>query len=336
MAPEKERINVMILYVDLKCPCCYKKVRKLIGKFPQIRDQVFDLDKNRVSIKVVCCDPERLRDRLCCKGGRTIQSIEIVKNKPPPLKQPTPAPAPKPVVVEKPKPDPPKPKPTHCCCCPPKPTPMPPPVVVPQPQPVKMPDPVPQPQPVKMPDPMPMPMPMLMPMPMDGYHLHQPFCPPVSACCQECYEGRDGGPCHYGYGRSVPPPPCYDYYGYQYPSNRPGYVTRRTLVSIPYGPSALAVKEAAWGLARYAAISQTTGWSQIPIVEPEILVDGEHKIDTTFEVAKKVWAEVFFYLAQNNVLFEGILLKPITVTPGADSKERATPQQVVDYTLKLL
>ncbi|GJZ44956.1 fructose-bisphosphate aldolase 1, chloroplastic-like protein [Tanacetum coccineum] len=91
---------------------------------------------------------------------------------------------------------------------------------------------------------------------------------------------------------------------------------RRTVVSIPNGPSALAVKEAAWGLARYAVISQTTGWSQIPIVEPEILVDGEHIIDTTFEVAKKVWAEVFFYLAQNNVLFEGM------VTPGADSKEK--------------
>nr|GEU74512.1 fructose-bisphosphate aldolase 1, chloroplastic-like [Tanacetum cinerariifolium] len=80
----------------------------------------------------------------------------------------------------------------------------------------------------------------------------------------------------------------------------------------------------------------TTGWSQIPIVEPEILVDGEHRIDTTFEVAKKAWAEVFFYLDQNKLLFEGILLKPITVTPGADSKERATPQQVADYTLKLL
>ncbi|KAM0055128.1 putative fructose-bisphosphate aldolase [Helianthus debilis subsp. tardiflorus] len=98
---------------------------------------------------------------------------------------------------------------------------------------------------------------------------------------------------------------------------------KRTVVSIPNGPSALAVKEAAWGLARYAAISQ-------------ILLDGEHGINTTFEVAKKVWAEVFFYLAENNVLFEGILLKPSMVTPGADCKERATPQQVADYTLKLL
>ncbi|CAN6463717.1 unnamed protein product [Victoria cruziana] len=68
----------------------------------------------------------------------------------------------------------------------------------------------------------------------------------------------------------------------------------RTVVSIPNGPSALAVKEAAWGLARYAAISQ------------------------------------------NNVMFEGILLKPSMVTPGAECKEKATPQQVSEYTLKLL
>ncbi|KAJ8556480.1 hypothetical protein K7X08_032232 [Anisodus acutangulus] len=93
----------------------------------------------------------------------------------------------------------------------------------------------------------------------------------------------------------------------------------RTLVSIPNGPSALAVKEAAWGLARYAAISQGSGLSQL-----------------TFEVAQKVWAEVFFYLAENNVMFEGILLKPSMVTPGAECKDRATPQQVEDYTLRLL
>ncbi|CAA6666907.1 unnamed protein product [Spirodela intermedia] len=95
----------------------------------------------------------------------------------------------------------------------------------------------------------------------------------------------------------------------------------RTVVSIPNGPSALAVKEAAWGLARYASISQD---------------NGLHGIDRTFEVAQQVWAEVFFYLAQNNVLFEGILLKPSMVTPGAECKERATPEKVAEYTLNLL
>ncbi|KAF5745413.1 fructose-bisphosphate aldolase 1 chloroplastic-like [Tripterygium wilfordii] len=108
----------------------------------------------------------------------------------------------------------------------------------------------------------------------------------------------------------------------------------RTVVSIPNGPSELAVTEAAWGLARYTAIAQDNGL--VPIVEPEILLDGEHGIERTFEVAQKVWNKVFFYLAENNVLYEGILLKPSMVTPGAECKDRATPQQVADYTLKLL
>nr|ACN40657.1 unknown [Picea sitchensis] len=108
----------------------------------------------------------------------------------------------------------------------------------------------------------------------------------------------------------------------------------RTVVSIPNGPSALAVKEAAWGLARYAAIAQDNGL--VPIVEPEILLDGEHGLERTFEVALKVWAEVFFYLAENNVLFEGILLKPSMVTPGAECKDRASPETVAQYTLNLL
>ncbi|GKC54751.1 fructose-bisphosphate aldolase 3, chloroplastic, partial [Tanacetum coccineum] len=62
----------------------------------------------------------------------------------------------------------------------------------------------------------------------------------------------------------------------------------RTVVSIPCGPSTLAVKEAAWGLARYAAISQDN--DLVPIVEPDILLDGDPSIDTTLEVAEKVWS----------------------------------------------
>ncbi|KAJ3692402.1 hypothetical protein LUZ60_012752 [Juncus effusus] len=108
----------------------------------------------------------------------------------------------------------------------------------------------------------------------------------------------------------------------------------RTVVSIPCGPSALAVKEAAWGLARYAAIAQDNGL--VPIVEPEILLDGAHGIDRTFEVAEKVWAEVFFYLSQNNVLLEGTLLKPSMVTPGAECENRAGPDVIADYTLRML
>ncbi|KAF5940358.1 hypothetical protein HYC85_021525 [Camellia sinensis] len=108
----------------------------------------------------------------------------------------------------------------------------------------------------------------------------------------------------------------------------------RTVVSIPCGPSALAVKEAAWGLARYAGISQDNGL--MPIVEPEILLDGDHPIERTLEVAERVWAEVFYYLAENNVMFEGILLKPSMVTPGAEHKEKASPDTIAKYTLTML
>jgi hypothetical protein len=74
----------------------------------------------------------------------------------------------------------------------------------------------------------------------------------------------------------------------------------------------------------------------VPIVEPEILLDGGHGIERALEVAEKVWSEVFFYLAQNNVLFEGVLLKPSMVTPGAEHKEKASPEAIAKHTLTML
>jgi fructose-bisphosphate aldolase class I len=108
----------------------------------------------------------------------------------------------------------------------------------------------------------------------------------------------------------------------------------RAVVSIPAGPTKQAITEAAYGLARYAAISQSAGL--VPIVEPEVTLDGDHDIERTFEVAQDVWAETFKYLADQHVLFEGILLKPAMVTPGAESKQKVSPDVVADYTLKLL
>ncbi|KAJ9563593.1 LOW QUALITY PROTEIN: hypothetical protein OSB04_008753 [Centaurea solstitialis] len=88
------------------------------------------------------------------------------------------------------------------------------------------------------------------------------------------------------------------------------------------------------GTCTLCAISQDNGL--VPIVEPEILLDGDHPIERTLEVAERVWSEVFYYLAQNNVMFEGILLKPSMVTPGADHKEKASPETVAKYTLTKL
>ncbi|KAJ4706555.1 pollen-specific leucine-rich repeat extensin-like protein 1 isoform X1 [Melia azedarach] len=69
--------TLMVLKVDLDCSKCYMKVKKTLSKFPQIRDQVYDEKQNTVTIKVVCCSPEIIRDKLCCKAGGSIKSIEI-------------------------------------------------------------------------------------------------------------------------------------------------------------------------------------------------------------------------------------------------------------------
>lgn len=88
----------MKLKVDLECEKCYKKVKKLLCKYPQIRDQKFDEKQNCVFITVVCCSPEKIRDKLCYKGGGSIKSIEIVE---PP--KPKPAEPEKKKEAEKPK-----------------------------------------------------------------------------------------------------------------------------------------------------------------------------------------------------------------------------------------
>lgn len=108
----------------------------------------------------------------------------------------------------------------------------------------------------------------------------------------------------------------------------------RSVISIPDGPSMIAQRDCAYGLARYAAIAQNAGL--VPIVEPEVMLDGEHDIDRTLEVAEAVWAETFKYLADNKVMFEGILLKPAMITPGADCAHKAGPEKVAEYTLRML
>ncbi|KAL6542951.1 hypothetical protein OROHE_010471 [Orobanche hederae] len=108
-----------------------EKTRKTLCKFPQklsceiilcganifwtreIRDQIYDEKANTVTITVVCCSPEKIRDRLCCKGGKAIKSIEIKESagpKEPPKKKKEPEKLEKPEEKEKSKPPPEKPK----------------------------------------------------------------------------------------------------------------------------------------------------------------------------------------------------------------------------------
>jgi len=96
----------------------------------------------------------------------------------------------------------------------------------------------------------------------------------------------------------------------------------RAVLKIDEGcPSELAIHENAWGLARYAAICQANGL--VPIVEPEILNDGAHDIDTCLRVTEKVLGAVFKALNDNHVYLEGILLKPNMVTPGSTNPNKA-------------
>jgi fructose-bisphosphate aldolase class I len=106
----------------------------------------------------------------------------------------------------------------------------------------------------------------------------------------------------------------------------------RAVIKISKGcPTEQAIQENAWGLARYAAISQENGL--MPIVEPEVLADGDHDIETCMKISQRVYASVVKALHDNNVFFEGILLKPNMITPGTTCSKKATPQEIAERTI---
>ncbi|XP_064976249.1 fructose-bisphosphate aldolase 1, cytoplasmic-like [Musa acuminata AAA Group] len=108
---------------------------------------------------------------------------------------------------------------------------------------------------------------------------------------------------------------------------------RAVLKIAPNEPSQLAINENANGLARYAIICQENGL--VPIVEPEILVDGAHDINRCAQVTERVLAACYKALNDHHVLLEGSLLKPNMVTPGSDSPKVA-PKVVAEYTMRAL
>ncbi|KAI4349013.1 hypothetical protein L6164_009670 [Bauhinia variegata] len=101
----------------------------------------------------------------------------------------------------------------------------------------------------------------------------------------------------------------------------------------PNEPSELAIHENAYGLARYAVICQENGL--VPIVEPEILVDGPHDINKCAAVTERVLAACYKALNDHHVLLEGTLLKPNMVTPGSDSAKVA-PEVIAEHTVRAL
>lgn len=87
-------------------------------------------------------------------------------------------------------------------------------------------------------------------------------------------------------------------------------------------------------LARYAAVCQQVGI--VPIVEPEVLMDGSHSRQRCKQVIESVQHAVFHALHQHGVVLEHMILKPSMVTPGKDADEKATSEQIAEDTLQAL
>lgn len=99
-------------------------------------------------------------------------------------------------------------------------------------------------------------------------------------------------------------------------------------------PSKLALATNAHGLARYAALCQEAGI--VPIVEPEVLMDGDHDIDRCDEVTEATLREVFAQLALQRVALEGMVLKPNMVLSGSDCPKQASVTEVAHATVRCL
>ncbi|MGB6538360.1 MAG: class I fructose-bisphosphate aldolase [Xanthobacteraceae bacterium] len=99
-------------------------------------------------------------------------------------------------------------------------------------------------------------------------------------------------------------------------------------------PSHTAVRANAHALARYAALCQDE--DIVPIVEPEVLMDGDHDIDRCVEATAWVLRETFEELFANRVALEGMVLKPNMAVPGKKSPRRASVDEVADKTVRVL
>ncbi|MFC4258835.1 class I fructose-bisphosphate aldolase [Marinobacter lacisalsi] len=99
-----------------------------------------------------------------------------------------------------------------------------------------------------------------------------------------------------------------------------------------HNPGAAAIEANAEVLARYAAICQCQG--VVPIVEPEVLINGSHGIDRCAEVSEAVIRAVFNALYRHGVQLETMILKPSMITPGQEHSRQASPEEVAEFTLR--
>ena len=99
-------------------------------------------------------------------------------------------------------------------------------------------------------------------------------------------------------------------------------------------PSVQSIKSNAQALARYSALVQEA--NMVPIVEPEVLMEGEHDIDTCYKVTTDVLNECFNELMIQKVSLNGIVLKPNMIVPGFKSSKKATSEEIAKKTLDCL
>jgi fructose-bisphosphate aldolase class I len=99
-------------------------------------------------------------------------------------------------------------------------------------------------------------------------------------------------------------------------------------------PSMTAIRVNAHALARYAALCQAA--QIVPIVEPEVLMDGDHDIDRCYEVTQRVLNKTFQELRVQRVALEGMILKPNMAVSGKKSATQASVQEVAEKTIRLL
>ena len=109
----------------------------------------------------------------------------------------------------------------------------------------------------------------------------------------------------------------------------------RAVIALGDGiPSRACIEANALALARYAALCQEAGL--VPIVEPEVLMDGAHTLERSSEVTEQVLRMVFHQLYVQGVILEGLILKPNMVLPGLTSPKQEAVDETADATMRCL
>ena len=99
-------------------------------------------------------------------------------------------------------------------------------------------------------------------------------------------------------------------------------------------PSSQSIKSNAHALARYAALVQES--KMVPIVEPEVLMDGSHNIQRCYDVTTNVLNECYNELNLHKIDLKGTVLKPNMIIPGSDCKDQSSPEEIARKTLDCL